>query len=71
MQPRPGLGPERASDGLHSSRGSRAIGSYRGPKTSWSASPFLPEPDPAPGVLPGTPVSAGAQGMGLAGLIPT
>ena len=42
-----------------------------GPKTSWLASPFLPEPNPASRGLPGAPDPTGAQGVGLAGLIPT
>lgn len=63
--------PREASDGLHTSPRSRAIGNYQGPKTSWLASPFLPEPDPAPVGLHGAPVQAGSQGVGLASLIPT
>lgn len=63
-QLRSGRDPEKASNWPPASLESRVIGSNRGPRTSWPASPFLPEPDPASGGLPSTRVRVGTRGGG-------
>lgn len=57
-----GRDPEKASNWPSVSLQGRVIGSNRGPRTSWPAGPFLPEPDPASGGLPSARSLAGAWG---------